>query len=131
MKTYKIENYTVEHPSAGVINKQKIIYYTDGDVDFEEFFSGEIRSDYKNEHGNKEVELWKVKGVLTIMGLTSQVDTALENLSEPTKTLAKLSWQNGNVLHSRSETVKFVQNVLQLTDEQVDSIFDQANAIKL
>jgi hypothetical protein len=80
---------------------------------------------------NKEVELWKVKGILTIMGLCDSVDAALENLSEPNKTLAKLSWNNGNVIHSQSDTVKFVQSVLKLTDEQVDNIFNQAEAIKL
>jgi hypothetical protein len=80
---------------------------------------------------NKEVELWRVKGVLTLMGRIDEVDVAIEKLPEPNRTLARFVWNTGNVLNSESETVKFVQASLGLTDQEKDSIFDQAAAIKL
>lgn len=80
---------------------------------------------------NKEVELWRIKGVLTLMNRIDEVDVAIEKLPDPQKTLAKFVWLNGNVLNSQSDTVKFVQASLNLTDEERDSIFDQAAAIKL
>ncbi len=81
---------------------------------------------------NKEVELWRIKGILTIMGRIEEVDAALDQIPDSIKkTLAKFVWNNGNVLNSQSDTVKFVQSVLKLTDEEKDSIFEQAEAIKL
>jgi hypothetical protein len=80
---------------------------------------------------NKEVELWRVKGVLTLMNRIDEVDAAIEQLPEPNRTLARFVWSTGNLLNSESDTVKFVQSVLRLTDEEKDSIFDQAAAIKL
>ena len=80
---------------------------------------------------NKEVELWRIKGILTLMNRIDEVDVAIEKLPDPQKTLAKFVWLNGNVLNSQSDTVKFVQASLNLTDEERDSIFEQAAAIKL
>lgn len=85
---------------------------------------------YENPN-NKEVELWRIKGVLTLMGRVNEVDAAIEQLPEPKRTLARFVWTGGNVLNSESDTVKFVQSVLGLTDEEKDSIFEQAEAIKL
>ncbi len=80
---------------------------------------------------NKDVELWRIKGILTIMGRIEEVDAAIEKLPEPNRTLAVFVWNSGNSLNSQSETVKFVQASLNLTDEEKDSIFEQAAAIKL
>jgi len=80
---------------------------------------------------NKEVELWRIKGVLTLMGRINEVDIAIEKLPEPNRTLAGFVWNSGNSLNSQSDTVKFVQASLNLTDEEKDSIFEQAAAIKL
>lgn len=80
---------------------------------------------------NKEVELWRIKGVLTLMGRINEVDIAIEKLPEPNRTLAGFVWNSGNSLDSQSDTVKFVQASLNLTDEEKDSIFEQAAAIKL
>jgi len=81
------------------------------------------------ESENQEVELWKLKGILTVMGLVTQIETALDTLQEPNKTLAKIAWSNGNVVHSNSDTCKFIQSVLKLSDEQVYDIFTQAQSI--
>ena len=45
--TYEIVNYTVNHPTEGVINKQKIIYYNNqSDIETEEYYFGYIRDGY-------------------------------------------------------------------------------------
>ena len=46
--TYKIEKYTVNHPTAGLLTKQKIIYYNlRNEIETVEFYNGDIRPGYK------------------------------------------------------------------------------------
>jgi hypothetical protein len=78
-----------------------------------------------------EVAMWKLKAVLSSMGLLSQVDAALNGLPEPTKTTALLAWEYSPTVSSWSNTTKFVQGVLSLTDEQVEQIFTTAESISL
>ena len=78
---------------------------------------------------DREVPLWRVKGILKIMKLDAAIDDALEQLDEPIKTLAISSWSNGSVINQNSQTVKFIQSVIGLTDEQVNDVFNQAEAI--
>jgi len=45
--TYEIVDYTVKHPTEGIINKQKIIYYNNQNViETEEYYFGYIRDGY-------------------------------------------------------------------------------------
>lgn len=45
--TYLIETYTVNHPTAGLLTKQKITYFNlRGEVDNIEFYEGYIRPGY-------------------------------------------------------------------------------------
>lgn len=78
-----------------------------------------------------EVALWKIRVVLKLMQLEDVVANALENLEEPTKTAALYIWSYGTAIDRDSQTIAFLQYVLQLTNEQVDQIFIQANALKL
>ena len=78
-----------------------------------------------------EVALWKIRVILKVMQLEDTVTTALESLEEPTKTAALYIWSYGTAVDRDSQTIAYVQSVLQLTDEQVDDIFIQANALKL
>lgn len=78
-----------------------------------------------------EVALWKIRVVLKLMQLEDVVASALENLEEPTKTAALYIWSYGTAIDRDSQTIAFLQAVLQLTNEQVDQIFIQANALKL
>lgn len=79
----------------------------------------------------KEVALWKVRAILSVQGLLTKVDEEINKLPEPNKTLALMSWEYGTVISSDSPTVKFIQSVLGLTDEQVSSIFDSAESLKV
>jgi hypothetical protein len=78
-----------------------------------------------------EVSLWKIRVVLKLMQLEDTVASALEDLEEPTKTAALYIWSYGTAIDRDSQTIAFLQAVLQLTNEQVDEIFIQANALKL
>jgi hypothetical protein len=45
--TYQIETYTVDHPTAGTLTKQKIAYYNRRDeIETIEFYDGYIRPGY-------------------------------------------------------------------------------------
>ena len=56
---------------------------------------------------------------------------AINQLEEPTKTIALTHLENGESVVRTSQTVLFIQSVLQMTDEQVDEIFINANNINL
>ena len=86
----------------------------------------EITSIYS---GPLEIALWRLRVILRIMNLETDIDTALELLQEPNRTAAKYIWEYGTVIERYSPTVLFIQSQLGLTDLQVDSIFIQANAI--
>lgn len=73
-----------------------------------------------------EVLNWKLKAVLIDRGLYSQVETALNGLSEPTKTIALLAWNGAPYIHITSNTTKFIQKALGLTIQEVTSIFEDA-----
>jgi hypothetical protein len=63
------------------------------------------------------------------MNLTATIESALDQLQEPNKTAAKNVWNYGTTVERYSQTVLFIQTVTQMTDDQVDEIFQQAEAI--
>ena len=79
----------------------------------------------------QEVQLWRIRTVLKLMQLEIQIETALETLPEPSKTAANYIWNYGTTVERSSQTVLLLQSVLQMTDEQVDDLFVQANNIIL
>ena len=78
-----------------------------------------------------EVQLWRIRTVLKLLQLETQIETALDTLPEPTKTAANYIWNYGTTVERNSQTVLLLQSVLQLTDEQVDDLFIQAEQIVL
>ena len=45
--TYEIVSYTIQHPTEGLLNKQKIIYYNNqNEIETEEYYFGYIREGY-------------------------------------------------------------------------------------
>lgn len=75
------------------------------------------------------VPRWRVKFILQQMDLLGAIDSLLSQLPEPNKTLALLAWNECVDLESQSPTVKFIQQSLSLTDEQVVEIFMNAKNI--
>ena len=78
-----------------------------------------------------EVALWRIKSVLKLMGLEAAVSAAISQLPEPEHTVAATAWEYAYTIARRSNTVSFVQQALQLTDEQVDEIFEQGFEINI
>ena len=99
-----------------------------------EFYEGatqeEIDQAFKDATPN-EVQLWRVRTILKLMNLETTIENALNQLEEPTQTAAKNVWNYGTTVERYSQTVLFIQSVTQMTDDQVDEIFQQAEAIQI
>ena len=78
-----------------------------------------------------EVQLWRIRTVIKLLQLETQIESAIDTLPEPSKTAALYIWKFGTTVERASQTVLLLQSVLQLTDEQVDDLFLQAEAIVL
>lgn len=100
--------------------------------DTREFYEGatqqEISQAFKDATPT-EVQLWRVRTVLKLLGMEQVIEVALNSLPEPTKTGALYSWNYGTTVERNSQTVLLLQSVLGLTDAQTDDIFQQAEAI--
>lgn len=78
-----------------------------------------------------ESQLWRVRTILNLMNLVPTIESALDQLDEPTRTAAKNVWNYGTTIERYSQTVLFIQGVTQMTDYEVDEIFQQAEAIQI
>lgn len=78
-----------------------------------------------------EVALWKIRAIIKSMGLEEQIEQSFELLEEPNKTGAKYIWEYGTAIERYSQTVLFIQTVLDFTNKQVDNIFINANKLVL
>ena len=79
----------------------------------------------------QEIPLWRIRVVLSLDGKETLIDEAIAQLPEPQKTAADYVWKYGTVIERYSQTVLFIQQVLELTDKQVDDFFIAANEIQL
>jgi len=79
----------------------------------------------------EEVQLWRIRTILKVLGMEQIVEIALESLQEPQKTGALYIWNYGTTVERNSQTVQLLQSILGLTDVQVDDIFIQAQNIQL
>lgn len=97
-----------------------------------EFYEGATPEEIEQAFRDKtpsEVQLWRVRTILNLMNLVATIESALNQLEEPTRTAAKNVWNYGTTIERYSQTVLFIQSVTQMTDDQVDEIFQQAEAI--
>jgi len=78
-----------------------------------------------------DVPTWRLRAILALDNLEQSVTDALDQLTEPQKTIAKRAWDYGSKTERSSPTVDFIKGVLSLTDIQVDDIFVQAEAIQI
>jgi hypothetical protein len=91
---------------------------------------------YLDENGNwhnipvKEVPTWRIRAILAITDMEDQVSEAIDLLPEPNRTVALRAWNFGSTTERDSQTVAFLQQVLNLTNEEVDEIFLQAYNIE-
>jgi hypothetical protein len=102
--------------------------------DTREFYEGATPEEIEQAFRDKtpaEVQLWRLRTILNLMNLIGTIESALDQLPEPNKTAAKNVWNYGTTVERYSQTVLFIQSVTQMTDDQVDEIFQQAEAIQI
>jgi len=78
-----------------------------------------------------DVPTWRLRAILALDNLEQSVTDALDQLTDPQKTIAKRAWDYGSKTERSSPTVDFIKGVLNLTDAQVNDIFVQAEAIQI
>jgi hypothetical protein len=102
--------------------------------DTREFYEGATPEEIDQAFKDKtpaESQLWRVRTILKLMNLVETIESALDQLPEPNQTAAKNVWNYGATIERYSQTVLFIQSVTQMTDDQVDEIFQQAEAIQI
>lgn len=68
------------------------------------------------------ISLYEIEGET----LKNKIESALESLTEPNKTIAKVSYEDGTEFHRTDEMVVLLANAIGLTEEQVDDFFEWA-----
>lgn len=78
----------------------------------------------------EQVTLWQLRGVLAVMGLEDTVTSVINGMPDGNeKKIALRAWEYANNIRRQSTTVESIKSILNLTDEQVDQIFIQAEQI--
>ena len=116
-----------ETPKTFLLNP----YYNFDTKEFYEGANSKELAEYKKSLVPQEVQLWRIRTILKSMRYEDSIETVLNNLEEPTKTAALCIWNYGSTVERNSQTVALLQTALQLTNEQVDEMFIEANNIKL
>lgn len=80
---------------------------------------------------SREVASWKLRAILKSSGLFTQVEAALNSLQEPDKTIALEAWEYSATINQYSKATKLIQLACNLTDEQVEEIFTNAEKISI
>jgi hypothetical protein len=102
--------------------------------DTKEFYEGATQEEIEQAFRDAtpvETQLWRLRTILKLMNLIATIESALDQLQEPNQTAAKNVWNYGTTVERYSQTVLFIQSVTQMTDDQVDEIFQQAEAIQI
>jgi hypothetical protein len=78
----------------------------------------------------EQVTLWQLRGVLAAMGLEDTITTVVNSMPDSNeKKIALRAWEYANNIRRQSPTVNSIKAILNLTDEQTDQIFIQAEQI--
>lgn len=126
------DSYTVVIAEEPLENHESIIQYPD----LFEISEDEIPEQFQYAKFNEttvpdEVQLWRIRTILKLSNLETQVETVLNSLPEPSKTAANYIWNYGTTVERNSQTVVLIQNALEMTNEQIDDLFIQSNKIIL
>ena len=78
----------------------------------------------------EQVTLWQLRGALAVMGLEDTVTSVINSMPDGNeKKIALRAWEYANNIKRQSPTVTAIKAILNLTDEQTDQIFIQAEQI--
>lgn len=78
-----------------------------------------------------ECSLWRIRAILKLRNKETDIENAIAQLSEPTKTAAFSVWQFGTVVERYSQTILLIQSVLLMSDDEVDDLFIEASSIAI
>jgi hypothetical protein len=78
-----------------------------------------------------EVPLWTMRNVMRKANIFDLIIGVINQLDEPLKTDALDYLEYGNYIERHSNTVLLIQQITQFTDAQVDTLFIDANNLKL
>ncbi len=73
-----------------------------------------------------KVSMRQARLALYNQGLLESVDTQIATLDEPARTLAGIEWRHSDTIERVSPLVATVGAALNLSDEQLDSLFELA-----
>lgn len=79
----------------------------------------------------REIANWRCKAVLAQMGLLETVNTVIEAMPEPQRTIVSLAWNGDAKLARRGKTVTALAAVLGLSDARMDELFIEAAGIEV
>ena len=122
-------------PERELTSQEKITVtsvITDGSNNTIIYYQGdEPYNDVIPENPYREVPLWKVRAILKQMGLIPSIETALNSLPENVKDIALSAWEYSSTINQYSPTVKLIQQTCNLTDVQMEDIFNNAEKINI
>lgn len=127
------ENYQVVPMIEGnpLYEEYLLFLKADGTVESSDYVTDEEIQEWNKQFVPNEVALWKIRFVLSQMGLEQAVTDAINLLEEPQRTAAIYIWNFGTAIERNSNTVIFIKTTLGLTEADADNIFIQANQITL
>lgn len=77
----------------------------------------------------QEVPMWALKELCLIRKHATDIQNALNNLPEPTKTIAMNRWDNKDTISRNSPIIAAMRLMLKWTNEYVDELFIAADTL--
>jgi hypothetical protein len=77
----------------------------------------------------EEVPMWALKELCLIRKHATDIQNALNNLPEPTKTIALNRWDNKDTISRNSQIIAAMRVILKWTNEYVDELFIAADSL--
>lgn len=95
------------------------------------YYEGDEPEIIHEEIKSRDVANWKLKSVLDNKNLINIIETAIQSLPESIKTKAWYTWEYSDTINQFSPTTQLIKQVCQLTDEQFEEIFNEAEEINI
>lgn len=76
------------------------------------------------------VQLYALRAVFALHGLTSKIDAAIAALPEPQKSIAFAHWNYGNTISRQHPLVLSLIALLGLSEDEADEIFRDAQTVE-
>ena len=71
----------------------------------------------------QEAAMWALKELCLVRGHAAEIETALNSLPDPPRTIARNRWENKDTISRNSPIIAQMQHLLQWDDAYVDELF--------